>query len=128
MELFMSVKPLKTATDKIKSIEEWRAVIVRYESSGLAQKQFCVREGIRFGTFKTWLYRLKAIAKKDCWESTKLFTPIIVAQEVAIPVCQEPGESSLILELCGDMHIVVAAGFGAETLRRLIHVVRGIHV
>lgn len=124
----MSVKSLKTDSDKVKGIEEWRSVISRYQASGLPQKQFCVREGISFGTFKTWLYRLKSLEVKVGDEPTTLFTPIVVTEELGRPIREEPHESSLVLELCGDMRIVVGTGFGATTLRRLIQVVRGLNV
>jgi hypothetical protein len=124
----MSVKPLKRTYDKVKSIEEWRVIIARYQASGLGQKQFCEREGIGYGRFKAWLYRLKALDKHNGGDSSPLFTPLIIAQEVANPAAPEPDESPLILELCGEMRIVVRSGFGSETLKRLISVVRGLHV
>jgi len=116
----MSVKPLERAPNKVRSLEEWRSVIDQYERSGLSQKQFCTREGIRFGSFKAWLYRLKALDQQDGGESSPLFTPIGVSPEVSVP--QE--SSPLILEVCGEMRIIVRSGFESETLSRLLNVVR----
>lgn len=124
----MSTKTLSKTPNKVKSHEEWRVIIARYQASGLVQKQFCEHEGIRFGSFKNWLYRLKAIDEKDYGTPIPLFTPLIVAQEVSNPEAPEPDESPLILEVCGQMRIVVRSGFESETLSRLITVVRGIHV
>ena len=121
----MSTKTLLKTPNKVKSLEEWRVIIARYQASGLVQKQFCEHEGIRFGSFKSWLYRLKA---KDYGTPIPLFSPLIVAQEVSNPEAPEPDESPLILEVCGQMRIVVRSGFESETLSRLITVVRGIHV
>ena len=103
MEVAMLDGSTRSDTRKNKSIEEWRSIIARYQVSGLKQKQFCERERIQFGTFKTWLYRLKIEEVKDC-------------------------ESPLIVEIGADIRIVVASGFGQETLRRLMDVVRGVDV
>ena len=43
----------QTAQGRVqRSAAEWRAIMVRYERSGLQQGAFCTREGIALHTFK----------------------------------------------------------------------------
>jgi hypothetical protein len=39
--------------------EHWSGIVEEYEESGLTQREFCERRGIRFTTFRNWLYRLR---------------------------------------------------------------------
>lgn len=39
--------------------EHWSGIVGEYEESGLTQREFCERRGIRFTTFRNWLYRLR---------------------------------------------------------------------
>lgn len=108
----------------------WRKVIAHYESSGLQQKEFCAQEGIRFGSFRNWLYRLRLSDKQKHLspEHVPLFSPVIAEAKFAVSEVNDSVESALVLELGGDIRVIVNAGFGAQTLRRLIDVVRGSHV
>lgn len=38
----------------------WRDVIHRFESREISQAQFCARHKLNIGTFRSWLYRLRA--------------------------------------------------------------------
>jgi hypothetical protein len=128
MEVAMLDGSTRSDTRKNKSIEEWRSIIARYQVSGLKQKQFCERERIQFGTFKTWLYRLKIEEVKDCEAHLPLFSQIMIDTQAPVGVRKEACESPLIVEIGADIRIVVASGFGQETLRRLMDVVRGVDV
>ena len=37
----------------------WERSFQKYRSSGLTQEEFCRREKLNVGTFRTWLYRLR---------------------------------------------------------------------
>lgn len=39
--------------------EHWAGIVGEYEGSGLTQQEFCVQRGLRFTTFRNWLYRLR---------------------------------------------------------------------
>ena len=41
------------------SIEEMESMVSSYKLSGLSQRLFCDREGIKFSTFTYWLRRVK---------------------------------------------------------------------
>jgi hypothetical protein len=38
---------------------EWYRLLSEYDASGLTQKVFCKREGVKYGTFVAWLGRRK---------------------------------------------------------------------
>ena len=42
---------------RIRGAAEWSSILERYDSSGLTQRAFCAREGLRFGTLVAWLGR-----------------------------------------------------------------------
>lgn len=116
------------ARNSKKDREYWVEVITQYRSSGLRQKQFCSREGLDLGTFKPWLYRLRAEERQQGTAiASPLFAPLVVEQESALSDIKALRESALVLELSDKMRIVVQPGFGSETLHRLLNVV-GPHV
>lgn len=51
---------------RIRSPQEWAAILERYDSSGLTQEAFCRREGIRFGTLVAWLGRRRKRGGQLC--------------------------------------------------------------
>lgn len=42
---------------RIRDASEWSSILDRYDQSGLTQRAFCLREGLRFGTLVAWLGR-----------------------------------------------------------------------
>jgi len=42
---------------RIRGAAEWSCILERYDSSGLTQRAFCAREGLRYGTLVAWLGR-----------------------------------------------------------------------
>ena len=116
------------ARNSKKAREYWIEIINQYKSSGLRQQQFCSCEGLGLGTFKTWLYRLRAEERQQVAAiASPLFALIVVESESSLPDIKAPRESALVLELSEKMRIVVQSEFGSETLRRLLNVV-GPHV
>ena len=43
-----------------RSESQWRAILNKYERSGLSQDQFCKREGLPLTTFGLWRRKLRA--------------------------------------------------------------------
>jgi hypothetical protein len=39
--------------------EYWAGIGGDYEGTGLSQREFCEQRGLRFTTFRNWLYRLR---------------------------------------------------------------------
>lgn len=113
-----------------KSRECWREVIAHYSTSGLPQKKFCAENGIPFGPFRNWLYRLRLQDQAEAEGKKPLFVPIVVKEEEVTPASSAPPlielsrstESPLILELADNTRIIVSPGFGSETLCRLLDV------
>lgn len=44
---------------RLRSREDWTNLVALYEQSGLTQKAFAKREGIKYATFVAWLGRLR---------------------------------------------------------------------
>jgi hypothetical protein len=38
---------------------QWAGVVGEFEGSGLTQREFCERRGLKFTVFRNWLYRLR---------------------------------------------------------------------
>jgi len=72
------------------SRKEWAALIQRQASSGLAQRDFCHREGLAVSTFTYWKRKLATRDSKSSPEpETPLFTPI-----QTLPECDEPQQAA----------------------------------
>lgn len=39
--------------------DHWAGVVGEFEASGLTQREFCERRGVKFTAFRNWLYRLR---------------------------------------------------------------------
>jgi len=54
-----------SANGKVRrSAEEWQEIFARFARSGLRAAEFCAREGIAKGSFRTWYQRRKPSAPK----------------------------------------------------------------
>jgi hypothetical protein len=42
-----------------RSEEEWRAIVERFEASGVSRTEFCEREGLCLGSFSRWHQKLR---------------------------------------------------------------------
>ena len=54
---------------------EREAVIAAYERSGMAQREFAQREGIKFHTFTGWLKRYRPEARKPGFAQVRVAKP-----------------------------------------------------
>lgn len=65
---------------------EREAVMAAYEKSGLTQREFAQREGIKFFTFTGWLRRHQKTAVKRSFAEVKMAArPPAAVLEVALP-------------------------------------------
>ena len=87
------------------TVERWRSLIQRQDSSGLTVSAFCERAGISQPSFYSWRRRLR---------SEVTFTEVKAAREPA----REAG--GIELRLAQDRCVVVRPGFDRQTLRDLL--------
>ncbi|MFP5515499.1 MAG: IS66 family insertion sequence element accessory protein TnpA [Alphaproteobacteria bacterium] len=95
----------------------WRTHVDAWRKSGLSARRYCEKHGLNRGTLGYWSSRLRAAATAE----PPWFLP---AQAAA--VAEEPavGDAGVALELAEGISIRVARGFDAETLARVLAVVR----
>ena len=101
---------------RIRGAAEWSCILERYDSSGLTQRAFCAREGLRYGTLVAWLGR-----------SRKNGGPLIRSQpeqkfqELSLSRPAEPLSASLEVRLPEG---IVLRGSQASELAELIGLLR----
>lgn len=70
------------------SVEEWKAVLKGFESSGLNGAAYCRREGINYPTFAKWRKRILGSARLPHTVSTKpLFSRV---ERISSPASSYP--------------------------------------
>jgi len=87
------------------------ALVRAYEQSGLTQKAFAKREGIKFPTFVSWLQELRRGETKPKVSFTELTTPAVTTAPAAALEVQLPDG-------------MIMRGGSAEELARLLRLVR----
>ena len=107
-----------------KEEKDWGKIVAQYESSGLSHRGFCSKNGIKYSTFKNHLYQIRL--DRQSLETPPLFSLVGVEEKACPPVYKGKDETPLIVEV-QDVRIVIRSGFEAETLGRLLSVVRGCH-
>jgi len=86
----------------------WREVIRRQQSSGLSIAKFCRQEGLAQASFYNWRKKLAA-------DNDSLFL------ELQLPKLDNAAPCEIVLP---DCRVVVPPGFDADSLRRLLDVLR----
>jgi transposase-like protein len=86
----------------------WREVIRRQQSSGLSIAEFCRREGLAQATFYNWRQKLAADDHGPFLELQLPHLNNAAACEIVLPDCR----------------VVVPPAFDADSLRRLLDVLR----
>ncbi len=87
--------------------EARRKIVARYRRSGLTQREFCEREGIKLGALRSWLYK-RSRPQADGPRFIEL-TP------------SEPRIESRSIELhLGEVRVVLPTTIGDERLADLI--------
>src|ERR1700691_1243092 len=64
---------------------EREAIIAAYERSGMTQREFAQREGIKFHTFTGWLKRYRSGSAKAAFAQVKVAPRTAALMEVALP-------------------------------------------
>ena len=97
----------------------WREHVETWKRSGLSARQYCERHGLNRGTLGYWGSRLRAAEAAEATASH--FLPVHVA---AVPERPSVGDAGIALELAHGVRVLVGRGFDADTLSRLLAVVR----
>jgi hypothetical protein len=92
-----------------KSRSEWLAIIGAFEQSGKSHEAFCSARGLSVGSFRAWLYRLRA-ARATATEIT--LVPVEMTRAVATP-------SDLVVTVAG-VEVRVAIGADVSYVAGLI--------
>ena len=50
----------KQQLDVRRGRDHWAGVVNEFEGSGLTQREFCEKRGLKFTVFRNWLYRLRS--------------------------------------------------------------------
>ena len=50
----------KQKRDVRRGRDHWAGVVGEFEASGLTQREFCERRGVKFTAFRNWVYRLRS--------------------------------------------------------------------
>ena len=96
---------------KITPRSEREAVVRTYEQSGLTQKAFAQREGIKFATFVSWVRELRRRETQPKVSFTELTTSAMAIAPAAALEVQLPDGT-------------IVRGGNAEELARLLRLVR----
>ena len=107
-----------------RSRREWRRTIAAWKRSGLSQKEFCEKRGIRARTFGWWRWKLERgrndkapSGKGPEIQATPAFVELTVKPEPA-PVSRKPEE--LEVRVGETLAIRVPAGFDRSNLVELV--------
>ena len=93
---------------QIRSVAERRALLEAYNASGLTQRAFAEREGIKYTTFVSWVQDAKRVAPKAAGSFTELTLP----GRSAVPLEVQLADGTLV------------RGASAEEIARLIQLIR----
>jgi len=116
----------------------WREVLVRFQSSGLSTKQFCLQEGLNHHNLSSWKYiirkrnleakRKAQLAKNHRQGQThqrtskRLFVPVVVPDE------RQPAEifrAGVVAEITFSSHCIrVFNGADVATLQALLRILK----
>lgn len=89
---------------QLRPAHEWARLVEIYEGSGLTQKVFAKREGLRYATFVAWLGRVRQ-RRRETGKSGVRFTTM---QLPAPPLVSSPaGKSNATLEVVLPGGVVV---------------------
>ena len=108
--------------------EHWRRLVAGWPGSGLTQAQYCERHGISVASLHRWRERLAGdhnlsgvgAVSRETGEPLRLVPVELLGAE---PLGWS-GEGRLRLVFAADLHLEIAPGFDAPTLRRVVALLR----
>jgi len=114
-KIVQSIRPIKT-------IEDWRRLNKKWESSGTPQKLFCKEHDIPYATFVYWRSKIvqapSGLAKKIAFQEIKAPT-----YETSLPINSKP---TINISLPGNIAITIPIGVEERVLTILFKSLKGI--
>jgi hypothetical protein len=55
--------------------DEWREVVADFDASGLTQELFARKKGLKVGTFRSWVYKIRGASKEPRFVELVKSTP-----------------------------------------------------
>lgn len=115
-----------------RSTAEKAALIDQWRKSGLSLPAFCAPRGVNPKTMSGWIHkpayraaidraRTEAAAAQVPDQAKPVFLPV----EIANAQARTPGRAGVAVVIGPGRRVVVAQGFDAETLRRVLAVLEG---
>ena len=103
-----------------RSRNEWRRLVTGWPRSGLSQQEYCARRGISVGSLQRWrrIFAGDAVPGSRGSSPVSEFVPVTLVGEPA------PSNAELTLVLTDGLRLEVGAQCQAETLKRVLGVLR----
>jgi hypothetical protein len=98
----------------------WRAMVGRWQGSGLSVRAFCQRHRLSQPSFYWWR---RTLAARDT--ATVHFTPVRIVPDPRPQTAVNPGMASLELILGTGHRLRVGVDFDGPTLQRLVALLEG---
>lgn len=97
--------------------KHWENHISSWRSSGLTQRQYCLKQGVAISTFSYWIRKFK---KRSAKTNQPRFYPLTVKAS-SVPLETLTPRTGVRLSLCNDrFKIDLEKDFSATTLKRLV--------
>lgn len=94
------------------AFRKWSSIIAAFEKSGASHAAFCAQRGLNIGTFRQWLYRIRATSSAPSTEIALL--PV----EVTPPA--QPSAGGEIIIAVADIEVRVAVGLDIAYVAHLV--------
>ena len=98
-------------TERTARHQSWSTHVKNWKESGLSQAEYCQRADIKYGTFKTWVFKFK--------EKPEFLPVRIIPAKI---------NSEIEIRLPGSLSVIVKKDFEEDLLRRVIKSLGGCHV
>lgn len=102
---------------KIRTEEQWRSIFAEWESSGEAGRAWCVKNDIKYSTFRSWyrnLYPMVNEPTETVGTQGEVSSQWVEAVGAANPPSQE--KTSAVTITMGAFTVTAEKGFDEETL------------
>jgi hypothetical protein len=80
----------KQQRDVRRGRDHWAGVVNEFEGSGLTQREFCEKRGLKFTAFRNWVYRLRSTGQVQSGRKTRGggFVQIVAAAPKPSAMCK----------------------------------------
>jgi hypothetical protein len=92
---------------------EWLRVAEEFEASGLTQREFAGRRGLRLSTLQSWVYRRRR-------QVSAVAEPPVRLLPVQVSSAPAPAEAALEVVIASSVRVRFAAGTDVDYMARLV--------